>query len=74
MGTLSPDHLELFDAAKSLFGGDLVAALHWLSCPLNAFGGKVPAAMVTTRLKQTRSSSLSGTWNMDFLRGLPRGC
>jgi len=55
MSTLSPDqldrYLEVLDAAKSLFGGDLDAALHWLSCPLKAFGGKAPAAMVTTRLE-----------------------
>lgn len=55
MSALSPDqhdrYLEVLDAAKSLFGGDLDAALHWLSCPLMAFGGKAPAATVATRLE-----------------------
>lgn len=55
MSTLPPDqherYLKLLDAAKSLFGGDLDAALHWLSCPLKAFDGKAPAAMVTAWLE-----------------------
>lgn len=55
MNTLPPDqhdrYQEVLDAAKSLFGGDLDAALHWLSCPLQAFGGKAPASMITTRLE-----------------------
>ncbi|UFH51167.1 antitoxin Xre/MbcA/ParS toxin-binding domain-containing protein [Pseudomonas sp. KNUC1026] len=53
MSTLSPDqhdrYLEVLDAATCLFGGDLDAALHWISRPVKAFGGKAPASMVATR-------------------------
>jgi len=69
MSTLSPDqhdrYLEVLDAAKSLFGGDLDAALHWLACPLEAFGGKAPAAMVTTRLETGQV--------IEFIRRLEHG-
>ncbi|MEX5502293.1 MbcA/ParS/Xre antitoxin family protein [Pseudomonas sp. yb_1] len=69
MSTLSPDqhnrYLEVLDAAKILFGGDLDAALHWLSCPLKAFGGKPPAAMITTR-QETDTV-------IDFIRRLEHG-
>ena len=44
MSTLPPDqqarYLEVLDAA-----------MHWMSRPVKAFGGKAPAAMVTTRLE-----------------------
>lgn len=71
MSTLSPDqhdhYLEVLDAAKSLFGGDRDAALHWLSCPLKAFGGKAPAAMATTRLET--DTAIEFTY---FLKSRPR--
>lgn len=55
MSTLSPDqhdrYLEVLDAAKSLFDGDLDAAMQWMSRSLKAFGGKAPAAMVATRVE-----------------------
>lgn len=55
MSTLSPDqhdrYLEVLDAAKRLFGCDLDAALRWMTRPVQAFGGKTPAAMITTRLE-----------------------
>ncbi|WP_345956850.1 DUF2384 domain-containing protein [Pseudomonas fulva] len=55
MSTLPPDqqarYLEVLDAAKRLYGGDIDAAMHWMSRPVKAFGGKAPAAMVTTRLE-----------------------
>lgn len=55
MSTLPPDqhdrYLEVLDAAKSLYSGDFDAARHWMSRPLHAFGGKAPAAMITTRLE-----------------------
>jgi hypothetical protein len=55
MSTLSPDqhdrYLEVLNAANNLFGGDFDAALHWMSRPLTAFGGKAPAAMVATRVE-----------------------
>ncbi|NMY78234.1 DUF2384 domain-containing protein [Pseudomonas rhodesiae] len=55
MTTLPPDqhdrYLEVLDAAKSLYSGDFDAATRWMSRPLQAFGGKVPAAMITTRLE-----------------------
>ncbi|MCS4282863.1 putative toxin-antitoxin system antitoxin component (TIGR02293 family) [Pseudomonas sp. BIGb0278] len=55
MSTLPPDqqarYLEVLDAAKRLYGGDIDAAMHWMSRPLKAFGGKAPVAMVTTRLE-----------------------
>lgn len=55
MSTLSPDqhdrYLEVLDAAKCLYSGDLDAATRWMSRPVQALGGKAPAAMVTTRLE-----------------------
>jgi putative toxin-antitoxin system antitoxin component (TIGR02293 family) len=55
MSTLPPDqqarYLEVLDAVKRLYGGDIDAAMHWMSRPLKAFGGKAPDAMVTTRLE-----------------------
>ncbi|MEE4094023.1 antitoxin Xre/MbcA/ParS toxin-binding domain-containing protein [Pseudomonas viridiflava] len=55
MSTLPPDqqarYLEVLDAVKRLYGGDIDAAMHWMSRPEKAFGGKAPAAMVTTRLE-----------------------
>ena len=55
MSTLPPDqqarYLEVLDAVKRLYGGDIDAAMHWMSRPVKAFGGKAPAAMVTTRLE-----------------------
>ena len=55
MSTLPPDqqarYLEVLDAAKRLYSGDIDAAMHWTSRPVKAFGGKAPAAMVTTRLE-----------------------
>jgi putative toxin-antitoxin system antitoxin component (TIGR02293 family) len=55
MSTLSHDqqdrYLEVLEAAKSLYGGDLDAAMRWMSHPLKAFDGKAPAYMVTTRLE-----------------------
>ncbi|MBC3205454.1 DUF2384 domain-containing protein [Pseudomonas sp. SWRI111] len=55
MSTLSPDqndrYLEVLNAAKSLYNGDCDAATRWMSRPLQAFGGKAPAGMVTTRLE-----------------------
>lgn len=55
MSNLPPDqrarYSEVLDAATGLFGGDLDAARRWMSGPLKAFGGKAPAAMVTTRLE-----------------------
>lgn len=58
-------YLKVLDAAKSLSAGDLDAALHWLSCPLEAFGGKAPAAMVTTRLETDQV--------IEFIRRLEHG-
>ncbi|WP_330509400.1 MbcA/ParS/Xre antitoxin family protein [Pseudomonas putida] len=55
----------MLDAAKSLFCDDLDAALHWLSCPLKAFGGKAPAAMVATRLETDQV--------IEFIRRLEHG-
>lgn len=54
--TITPPHhharyLEVLGAASSLYGGDLDAALHWMSRPVTAFGGKAPAAMVATRME-----------------------
>lgn len=55
MSTLPPDqqarYLEVLDAAKRLYSGDIDAAMHWMSRPVKAFGGKAPDAMVTTRLE-----------------------
>ena len=55
MSTLPPDqqacYLVVLDAAKLLYGGDIDAAMHWMSRPVKAFGGKAPAAMVATRLE-----------------------
>lgn len=55
MSTLPPDqqarYLEVLDAAKRLYSGDIDAAMHWMSRPVKAFGGKAPATMVTTRLE-----------------------
>ncbi|AZL73962.1 MULTISPECIES: MbcA/ParS/Xre antitoxin family protein [Pseudomonas] len=55
MSTLSLDqhdrYLEILEAAKSLFGCDRDAALQWMTRPVKAFGGKAPAAMITTRLE-----------------------
>ncbi|WP_322360375.1 MbcA/ParS/Xre antitoxin family protein [Pseudomonas sichuanensis] len=55
MSTLPPDqhdrYLEILEAAKCLFGCDLDAALQWMERPVAAFGGKAPAAMITTRLE-----------------------
>lgn len=69
MSTLPPDqhdrYLEVLDAAKSLFGGDLEATVQWMSCPLKAFGGKAPAAMVTTRLETAKV--------IEFIRRLEHG-
>ncbi|MFK5733050.1 MbcA/ParS/Xre antitoxin family protein [Pseudomonas urmiensis] len=54
MSTLSLDqhdrYLEVLNAAKKLHSGDSDAAKRWMSRPLQAFGGKAPAAMITTRL------------------------
>lgn len=53
MGTLPPDQLarysEVLDAAQRLFGGEHEAVQRWMSRPIEAFGGKAPAAMITTR-------------------------
>jgi putative toxin-antitoxin system antitoxin component (TIGR02293 family) len=69
MSTLPTDqhdrYLEVLDAAKSLFGGDLDAALHWLSCPLKAFGGKAPASMITNRQETDQV--------IEFIRRLEHG-
>ncbi len=69
MSTLSPDqhdrYLDVLDAAKSLFGGSIDAALRWLSYPLEAFGGKALAAMVATRLEADTASA--------FIRPLEHG-
>ncbi|MEE4742353.1 antitoxin Xre/MbcA/ParS toxin-binding domain-containing protein [Pseudomonas alliivorans] len=69
MSTLSPDqhdrYLKVLDAAKSLFRGDLDATLQCMSCPLKAFGGKAPAAMVTTRLETNTV--------IEFIRRLEHG-
>lgn len=55
MSTLPPDqqvrYLEVLDAAKRLFGGDLDTALNWMSCAIDALGGKTPASMITTKLE-----------------------
>ncbi|MFG0928756.1 antitoxin Xre/MbcA/ParS toxin-binding domain-containing protein [Pseudomonas sp. CJQ_8] len=55
MSTLSPDqhdrYLEVLEAAKSLYSGDLDAAMRWMSHPVKAFDGKAPASMVTTKLE-----------------------
>ena len=55
MSTLSPDqherYLEVLEAAKSLYIGDLDAAMRWMSHPHKAFDGKAPASMVATRLE-----------------------
>ncbi|MEE5079644.1 MbcA/ParS/Xre antitoxin family protein [Pseudomonas alliivorans] len=55
MSTLSPDqherYLEVLKAAESLYGGDIDAAMRWMSHPVKAFDGKAPADMVTTRLE-----------------------
>jgi putative toxin-antitoxin system antitoxin component (TIGR02293 family) len=55
MSTVSHDqqdrYLKVLEAAKSLYGGDLDAAMRWMSHPLKAFDGKAPACMVTTRLE-----------------------
>ncbi|MNR40782.1 hypothetical protein D3C85_1591040 [compost metagenome] len=55
MSTLSPDqqdrYLEVLEAAKSLYSGDLDAAIRWMSHPVRAFDGKAPAGMVATRLE-----------------------
>ncbi|MCX5510431.1 antitoxin Xre/MbcA/ParS toxin-binding domain-containing protein [Pseudomonas sp. BJa3] len=55
MRTLPPDqqvrYLEVLDAAKRLFGGDLDSALNWMSRPIDALGGKTPASMITTKLE-----------------------
>jgi len=55
MSTLPPDqqarHLEVLDAAKRLYSGDIDSAMHWMSRPVKAFGGKAPDAMVATRLE-----------------------
>ncbi|MDN5426754.1 MULTISPECIES: MbcA/ParS/Xre antitoxin family protein [Pseudomonas] len=42
---------EVLNAAKSLFDGDLDAAMHLMSRPLKTFGGDAPAAMVATRVE-----------------------
>ena len=55
MNALSPDqhdrYLEILDEAKRLYSGDSDAAKRWMSRPLQVFGGKAPAAMITTRLE-----------------------
>ena len=55
MSTLPPDqqarYLEVLDAAKRLYGGDIDAAMLWMSRPVKAFGGKAPDSMITTRLE-----------------------
>lgn len=55
MTTMPPDHRarypKVLGAAMSLYGGDLDAALHWMSRPVTAFGGKAPAAMVATTVE-----------------------
>lgn len=55
MSTLPPDqydrYMEVLDAANSLFSCDPDAALQWMTRPVKAFGGKAPAAMITTRLE-----------------------
>lgn len=58
MSTLFHDqqdrYLEVLEATKSLYGGDLDAAMRWMSHPLKAFDGKAPACMVTTRRRVIR--------------------
>ncbi|MCU7247204.1 MULTISPECIES: antitoxin Xre/MbcA/ParS toxin-binding domain-containing protein [Pseudomonas] len=55
MSTLPPDqqarYLEVLDAAKRLYGGDIDAAMHWMSRPIKVFGGKAPACMVTSSVE-----------------------
>lgn len=55
MSTLYSDqhdrYLQVLNAAKSLYNGDFDAATRWMSRPLQAFGGKAPAAMVATRVE-----------------------
>lgn len=69
MSTLPPDqyacYLEVLDAAKSFFGGNLDAALRWMSRPVKAFGGKAPASMVTT--------SVEAKTVIEFIRRLEHG-
>lgn len=69
MSTLSPDqhdrYLEVLDAALNLFDCDRCAALHWMSRPITAFGGKAPAAMIATKLETDTV--------IDFIRRLEHG-
>lgn len=69
MSTLPPDqqarYLEVLDAAKRLYGGDIDAAIHWMSRPVKAFGGKAPAAMIATRLEADTA--------IEFIRRLEHG-
>jgi putative toxin-antitoxin system antitoxin component (TIGR02293 family) len=55
MSTLPPEqqprYLEVLDAAKRLYGGDIDAAMHWMSRLVKAFGGKTPADMVTSNVE-----------------------
>lgn len=59
---LPPDqydrYLEVLDAARSLFNGDLDAAISWMSRPVKAFDGNAPGSMVTTRRETERAVGL----------------
>lgn len=69
MSNLPPDqhdrYLEVLSAAKSLFSGDLAAAMSWMSRPVKAFDGKAPGSMVTTRLEADSA--------IEFIRRLEHG-
>ncbi|MDL2185685.1 DUF2384 domain-containing protein [Pseudomonas sp. ChxA] len=69
MSTLPPDqqarYLEVLDAAKRLYGGDFDAAMHWMTRPVKAFGGKAPASMIT--------SSVETETTVEYARRLEHG-
>lgn len=76
MSTLPPDqqarYLEVLDAAKRLYGGDIDAAMHWMSRPIKAFGGKPLPAWSPAVWRLRPLSSMPGVWSMDSLPDRPR--